>query len=405
MKLTAKATSALALPPGKTDHIEWDDEMPGFGFRVRLGTGGKLLKSWIVQYRRVGQTRRLLLGSAAVLGAEQARLLAKKALGAVAMGEDPQADRRTRRGKDQLSMRSQVAEFLAAKEPELADRTMSEVKRYSTDPRYFGPLFNLPIDTITRRDVAARVVVIARERGAATAARARGTLSSFFTWCMRMGIADNNPTIGAIRPQENAARDRVLSDDELARIWKACGDDEYGKVVKLLILTACRRGEIGDMRWSEIDLERSTFTIPAARSKNGKPHTLPLLVATREIVESVPRMASRDQLFGMRSHGFTRWPQGKRELDARAGVSVPWTIHDLRRTTATGLANLGTPPHVVEAILNHQSGSKRGVAGVYNKSVYEREVRAALGMWEDHIRALVEGGKRRVVAFAPQTAS
>ena len=80
-------------------------------------------------------------------------------------------------------------------------------------------------------------------------------------------------------------------------------------------------------------------------------------------------------------------------------------MQDLRRTTATGLANLGTPPHVVEAILNHQSGHKRGVAGVYNRSPYEREVRAALALWEDHVRTLVDGGERKVIPYAPVTAS
>src|SRR5262249_59492618 len=153
----------------------------------------------------------------------------------------------------------------------------------------------------------------------------------------------------------------------------------------------CRRGEIGDMAWSEINLDRGTFTIPAARSKNGKPHTLPLMPMMRSIIETAPKMATRDQLFGQRSHGFTAWPKGKITLDERSGVTG-WTVHDIRRTVATQMGNhLGVPPHVVEALLNHQSGSKRGVAGVYNKSVYEREVKAALGMWEDHLRPLVEG--------------
>src|SRR5262249_21754875 len=271
----AKAIAALTLPQGKTDHIEWDEDLPGFGYRLRLGSGGRALKSWVIQFKRSGRTRRMTLAS--VLGAEAARDAAKKALAKVELGQDPQAEKTEQRDKDRLSLRSQVAAFLAAKKPELADRTMTEVERYLTDPKYFGPLHGKPLDTIKRRDVADRIVAIGRERGAATAARARGTLSSFFTWAMRMGLCESNPTVGTFKPAENGPRERVLTDPELVAIWNACGDDEHGRIIRLLILTGCRRGEIGDMAWSEINLDRGTFTIPAARSKNGKPHTLPLM--------------------------------------------------------------------------------------------------------------------------------
>jgi integrase len=186
-------------------------------------------------------------------------------------------------------------------------------------------------------------------------------LSTFFVWAMQMGLCENNPTIGVIRPATNGARERVLSDAELAAIWKACDDGtEYSKVVRLLILTGCRRAEIGDMRWSEIDLDRATFTIPASRSKNKRPHTLPLMPMMREIVDTVSRMATRDQLFGAHAAGFTNWTLPKPDLDRRSGVSSPaWTLHDVRRSVATGLANLGVLPHTIEAALNHQSGSKR----------------------------------------------
>ena len=150
--------------------------------------------------------------------------------------------------------------------------------------------------------------------------------------------------------------------------------------------------------WSELDdPERpTTFTVPAARSKNGRAHTLPLTPTMVRIIASVPRMASRDQLFGQRSHGFTRWHKSKAELDARSGV-VGWTIHDLRRSVATRMGDLGVQPHIIEQILNHQSGHKRGPAGIYNRCVYANEVRDALLMWEDHVRALVEGGERKIL--------
>jgi integrase len=402
MKLDAKTVAALKL--GDNDAIHFDEAMPGFGFRLRRGAGGKVLRSWVVQYKRAGASRRILLGSAEVLGAEAARTAAKKVLAKIALGEDPQADRIDRKGKDALTLRSQVAEFLLARKPELAPRTFTEVERYLTDPRYFGPLHRLPVDTITRRDIAARVVVIMRESGNPTAARARGALSAFYSWAMRMGLCESNPTIGSVAPALGSGRDRVLTDDELRRVWLACGDDEYGKIVRLLIATGCRRAEIGDMAHSELDLERGTFTIAAARAKNRRAHVLPLLPMMRAIIASVPRLVSRDQLFGARSHGFTSWVQAKAALDRRSGIA-DWLVHDLRRTVATRMADLGVQPHVIEQILNHQSGHKRGPAGVYNRSSYEREVRAALAVWEDHLRVLVAGGERRVVHIAPHAAS
>jgi integrase len=395
MKLTAKSVAALALPASKRDVIHFDDTMPGFGYRLRLGAGGKVLRSWVCQYRRAGATRRVLLGSAEVLGAEQARTAAKKVLGAVAMGHDPQADRIDRRGKDRLTLRALVDEYLAAKQPHLRSRSFVEAKRYLTSG-YFKPLHGMPLDTITRRDVAARVVAIVRESGSPTAARARGALSSFFVWCMQMGLVENNPTIGSTKPAESKPRERVLSDDELARIWKCCGDDAFGKVIRLLVLTACRRAEIGDMCWSEVDLDRDTFTIPARRAKNGRAHTLPLMPMMRDIITSVPRLASRDQLFGARGDGFTGWVKGKRAIDERSGVSA-WTVHDVRRSVATRMADLAVQPHIIEQVLNHQSGHKAGPAGIYNRSSYANETRAALALWEDHIRTLVEGGERKIL--------
>jgi hypothetical protein len=122
------------------------------------------------------------------------------------------------------------------------------------------------------------------------------------------------------------------------------------------------------------------------------------------IIRSVPRMASRDQLFGERApEGFTTWGKSKAELDRRCGVEN-WHLHDLRRSTATGMADIGVAPHIVEQILNHRSGHKGGIAGIYNKSRYDREVRPALALWEDHLRSVVDGGERKVIPL-PQFAS
>jgi integrase len=405
MKLTAKAVNALTLPPGKTDIIHFDDQLPGFGFRIRQGAGGKVLRSWVVQYRRASATRRMLLGSAEVVSAEAARQAARKALGAVANGQDPQGERAERRDADRLTLRKATDDFLAVKQRELRPRSFFETARYLTGA-YFKPLHSIPLDTITRRDVATCIVRIARESGDPTASQARSKLSAFFAWCMRMGMVEANPVIGTHEPAKNKSRERVLSDDELSSIWRACGNDEYGKIVKLLILTGARRQEIGGMCWSEINFEAGTWTLPAHRSKNGRAHTLPVLPMMRQIIESVPRMATRDQLFGERATiGFTGWHDCKPDLDQHSGVTDEWHLHDVRRSVATRMADIGIAPHVIEQILNHQSGHKAGPAGIYNRSSYQREVRAALATWHDHLRTLVEGGERKVVAFPATAAS
>ena len=185
----------------------------------------------------------------------------------------------------------------------------------------------------------------------------------------------------------------------MAAVWRASGDDDYGRIVRLLILTGCRRQEIGGMAWSELDTEAGNWTLPSRRSKNHRAHTLQLPAAAWDIINGVPRMAGRDQLFGDRAaRGFSAWAQGKPGLDRRLGDTVaPFQLHDLRRSTATRMADLGVQPHVIEEILNHRSGHRAGPAGIYNRSSYERETRAALALWADHVRVLVDGGERKVL--------
>jgi integrase len=417
VKLDAKTVAALTLPAGRSDVIYFDATMPGFGYRLRLGSGGKVLQSWVVQYKRAGATRRLLLGSS-VLGVEAARTAAKKALAKVELGGDPQGDKAKQRAQATNSLKAAVADYLEAKRPLTAEeaqrrragtrdrkrvrpRTIIELVRYLQGPA-FKPLHGMALDQITRRDVAARLSRIDAESGPVAAKRARGSLSAFYTWAMSQGLTEVNPVIGTVAPEGGEARERTLTDDELTAVWRACKDDGYGRIVKLLILLGARRQEVGGIVWSELDLDKAMWTLPAARSKNGRAHTLPLMPMAMEIIRSVPRMASRAQLFGERgATGFTGWAACKNRLDARSGTA-DWTIHDIRRTVATRMADIGIAPHVIEAILNHYSGHRAGPAGVYNRSNYPREVRAALALWEDHIRMLVEGTGRKVLAFTPQ---
>jgi integrase len=399
MKFTAKTVAALTLPPGKADHFEWDDDLPRFGHRLRA-SGDKVARSWVVQYRHHGQSRKMTFD--AVLSLEQARGEAKRILALVALGQDPATEKKRKAAADRHTFKALVEQYLEAKEPVVRPRTFLEWRRY-LEESYFKPLHNLPVDGILRKDVAACVLTISRKNGQVAAARARAAISAMFSWAMGQGLAENNPVVGTTRPAVLPERSRVLSDPELLAVWKATGEPtEFNRIVRLLITTGQRRSEVGGMTFGECDLDRATWTIPSERAKNGREHTLPLGSLALDVIRSVPEVVGRELLFGRSARGFTSWHEHKRALDARLGDRVrEWTLHDLRRTVATRLGDLGAEPHVIEMLLNHQGGHKRGVAGVYNKSKYERAVKAAVAMWNNHIIGLIEGRDERgkVVSF------
>src|SRR5262245_23265302 len=289
MKINSRTVAALKLPANAADVIHFDSDLTGFGVRLRRGADRKVRKSYVVQYRRGRQTRRIKLDAGGALTAEQARTAAKPILAKVALGDDPQAERHERRSA--RSLRSVVDEYLAAQQPKLRPGSYRGLNAYLTGS-YLRPLHTTAIDQISRGDIAARLVVIAREHSGTVAAHCRAKLSAFFTWALKMGLVESNPVIGTIRPEAGKARTRVL--------------------------TGCRRQEVGGMAWSELELDRGIWTIPAARSKNHHAHTLPLPAQALAIIESVPRMAERDYLFGVRPEGFLRWADGKAALDRRA---------------------------------------------------------------------------------------
>src|SRR5262249_55530607 len=174
--------------------------------------------------------------------------------------------------------------------------------------------------------------------------------------------------------------------------------DVPGNIVKLLVLLGSRRQEVGGMSWSELNLDAGMWTLPAERSKNHRAHTITLPAAALAIINSVPR-TSRDHLFGDRADtGFTGWSNVKTDFDRRLGEAVkPWRIHDLRRTCATKMADIGIEPHVIESALNHFSGHRRGVAGIYNRSSYDGAVAIALERWADHVDGLMKRKPATVV--------
>ena len=393
LKLDAKTVDALVLPKGRSEDFAWDAELENFGLRLRRRRNGDVLRNWVTQYRSGGHTRRITIGSVDRVTPAQARDAARKLLAQVELGHDVQAEKKAKRQQAARTIRSVIPVYLDARAPELRPASLRVARIYLTGA-YFRPLHPLAVDAVTRTDVAGCIRAIARKRSATTAAAARRQLSSFFGWCIAEGLLGNgtNPVNGSHRPEDPAPRDRVLTSAELVAVWSACGDDDFGRITRLLILLGSRRQEVGGMRWSELDLVAGTWTLPAERSKNRRSHTIALPPAALEIIKSIPRTA-RDHLFGDRaSDGFVGWCFAKDKLDLRLGDGVKrWRLHDIRRTVATGMIDIGVEPHHVEACLNHYGGHRSGVSGIYNRSTYEVAVKTAFVRWNAHVLALVEG--------------
>jgi len=397
MPLLTKATVAkLALPPDKAEAVFLDAKLKGFGLRIRAG--GK--RTWLVQYRLGTKQRRLTLGSADVLDPDEARRRAKAALGSVAHGEDPATAKAERKAQAALTFGSLVPRYLAHVEGRQRPAHHAGTRRYLES--HWAPLAGVALVSIDRQRVAARLGELAKDNGRYAANRARAALSAFYSWAIGEGLAHANPVTGTNKATDEVARDRVLSDAELALVWRLAGPGDFGAIVRLLILTGCRREEVGGMAWSE--LHGDVWTVPGARAKNGRPLDLPLPPLPLAVLAEVPRREGRDLVFGTGEGGFSGWSAAKARLDARMLAALreadgpkaklaPWRLHDFRRTAATRMADLGVQPHVVEAVLNHVSGSRAGIAGVYNRASYGPEKRAALALWAGHVEELLGVGK------------
>jgi integrase len=405
MKLTSKATAGLKLPPGKTDHIEWDDEVPGFGIRLREGGN----RSYIFQYKTGRQQRRIALGSVTAIDIGKARETCKDLYARVRLGQDPAGDKADARIKAAETFEATAARFLEYKRTRLRPRSYAQVERHIL--KYARPLHGLQLAKIERRDIATAITGVTDNAGPVTANRARATLSDMFAWAMMHGLAENNPVIGTMRNKERA-RERVLAAAELRLIWQYLDHDHFAAIIRLLALTGCRASEIADLRWSE--LRDNTIVLPSERTKNHRVHIVPLSQPARAIIEAQPHRTNadgrpRDLIFGTGEGGFSGWHICKQRLEARikkvTGKPLPhWTPHDLRRTCATGMADLGTSPHVIECVLNHVGGFRAGVHGVYNRNSYAREMATALDLWAEHLMATVEGRAATVVPLHPASA-
>jgi integrase len=393
MRLTTKTADAIKLPKGKTDHIEFDDNVTGFGLRLREGGS----RTWIYQYRIGSKQRRMVLGSAKSVPLSLARENAGKLEAKVKLGGDPAMDKVTARSEADNTFGSLVDQYLEARKSDWRPRSEAEIKRHLT--KHAEPLHRLPITAVAQRNIATLLNDIAADAGNVTANRVRASLCAFFGWIIREGIRLPEGNVASYTSKrEEKSRERVLTDAELKKIWKACLDDDYGAVLKLLMLTGQRANEIAELRWDEVHDEQ--IVLPSERTKNGRSHIIPLSEPAKTILAEFPHK-DRTYVFGRDDTGFKGWSKAKEKIDARiakAGKALShWTVHDLRRTVATRMAELGVQPHIVEAVLNHVSGHKGGVAGIYNRAVYDKEKRRALNFWAEHVLATVEGRPAVVV--------
>lgn len=422
MKLIRTTVDKLSLPAGKAELIVFDENMPGFGIRLRAGGSA----AWIAQYRVGAKQRRVTLGKLTTLDPDAARKAAKQVLAKAGLGQDHQAEQKEQQARAAVTFKAIADLYLAHSEKSQKPKTQSERKRHLT--RDWKPFHTRSVHEVDRRSVAARLHVIADEHGPIASNRARATLSAFYAWAIGQGLAETNPVVGTVKAGEERSRERVLSSDELRAIWTGTREDEHSRIIQLLLLTGQRRGEVAGLRWRELDLDRGQWSLPPERTKNGRPHDVPLSAQAARLLRTIERRGDRELLFGKAEGPFSGWGLPKRRLDARiarqraeqrlgrrlaAGekpsaedILMPWTLHDLRRTVVTGMNELGIAPHVVEAVVNHVSGrAKAGVAGVYNRATYANEKRMALQAWADHLDRALGLAARTIIPLTRPPAS
>jgi integrase len=455
MKFTTKSIAGLCLPNGKTDHIAWDDDLPGFGIRLREGGS----RNWVFQYALGEKQRRMSIGSAKANGLPlvKARETATALHAKVRLGQDPAGHKAEGQQRAVETFEAIGRKFLTYQKAELRPDSYRHVERHILKDA--KQLHCLQLAGINRRAISPVIDAIAARGAKVAANRARATLSHFWSWAIERGYVEHNPLIG-MSAYDEAPRDRVLSDDELRVIWTEAGDDQYGSIVKLLMLSGQRADEMASLRRSEIGkvevsksringIELPAFTVdaielPAGRTKNKRPHIVPLSKPALAIIDEQPQRkngdgAIRDLIFGTGQGGFSGWSRCKERLDKRvlkalrklaeerndkkmldrlAKVealkaqiaktkakspewkeltkqlqTIWWVHHTLRHTMDTAMNDqLGILPHVADAILGHVSSlksGKLGVSGVYNHALYLRERTEALRLWADHIMAVV----------------
>jgi integrase len=405
-KLDDRTIRALHAPPSGRLEI-WDKLLPGFGVRIT----DKDARSYFVMYRSgfgdSRKQRRYRIGDARSMTLAEARAEAREALGKVERGIDPADGRVPVHGvqANPSSFAAAASTYLVryAKKNTRAS-TYRETKRIF-DVNLIPVLGARAIASITRRDVDAVLGAIADHGAGVQANRVLAWLKSFFNWAVDHEYLATSP-ISRMKPlTKERSRDRALSDDEIRWFWTAADKLgwPFGPLFRLLLLTAQRRDEVAEMSWAELDLEHRVWTIPRERAKNDRAHDVALSQGALEIIAELPMVDERLIFITNGKTSVSGFSRGKARIDAlmntarRDQLGKPsgeaeiegWILHDLRRTAATGMAGLGIAPQVVDKILNHVSGTVRGVSAIYNRHGYERERAAALEAWSTHVASLI----------------
>lgn len=371
-------SAAKRLKPPATGQVDYfDGSFPGLSLRVSCG--GR--KAWTYHYRIGGKLKRLTIDSYPALSVSAAHDAWRKARDEVRAGRDP--GHRVESGATDFA--GVFEEWLKRDQAENRTRDVAEyrLRKYAL-PKWKGR----QITDIKRRDALDVIDAIADRGTIILARRVHGHLHRLFAWSVGRGIIDFNPLANVDLPGSETKRERVLTDDELAAVWKGADSlgHPYAGLFKLLILTGARRDEIGRLRWSEI--VNQSIELEGIRTKTGKAHVIPLSTPAREVIEQLPHIVGSPFVFTFGGAApVNGWAKVKTQLDKVSGVS-DWRIHDLRRTAATGLQKLGTPLQVTEAVLGHTAGSRGGIVGIYQRHDYANEKRAALEAWGAHVTGL-----------------
>ncbi len=398
-----------SLRPGTREEYLWDAKLSGFGLKVTPGGA----KSYVVQYRMGGRespTRRYTLGKhGAPWTPAKAREEAERVLTDVRRGIDPQGGKLKKRQEAvDLAFDKYADRFLSLYgERSWNEKTLGDARRFLTSKKSPAPqiLGNKSLPAITRSDVTA-VMDQVPPTSPGYARNLYSVLRKLFRWAVSRGDIDRSPFEGFQGPRPVASRDRVLKDEELRLVWRASEQMEYpfGPFYRLLIATGQRREEVSAIAWQEISRERLEWTLPAARSKNGKANVVPLNVHAAKLLDGIAgseNWPSKGFVFTTTGKSaISGFSKAKARLDAlmqsttdglgAGGASMePWRVHDLRRTFATGMQRLGIRFEVTEAILNHVSGARSGVAGVYQRHDWKDEKKGALTQWAAHIEQTV----------------
>jgi len=353
-------------------------------------------KAWAVRYRFGGVTRKLTLDAGLTLAA--ARKAATDALHELERGNDPAAlkfEARAATESAAAARKRDTVDHLAGLFIEQHAKRKTRKNSWRQTEHVFENIV-LPawrgrvIHNIARRDIRELVENVAVDRPI-MANRALGQLSKFFNWMLERDIITASPCAGIKPPAKEHARERLLSDDEIKSLWFACDTIKgpAGPVVKLLLLTGQRCGEVVGMKRSEISGD--VWTLPPERTKNKMRHEVPLSAQALAIIDAMPVIDEDFVFTSSATRRLGKMSHAKKALDAQIKPKEPWVLHDLRRTAASGMAALGIKLPVIEKVLNHKSGSFRGIVGVYQRHEYAAEKRDALQRWANHVEGLVSG--------------